>query len=127
MRSDAEIRKQVEARLRRWGLLALNVILWVGAAKLIYGYSQYGNFGQFTGAVALVMVSWAALVGLHALRTFYVEGREWLVSGRLSGSVRFTGCKREKRKRDDSASLPDDLPVFPSGRGWRISRCSLPA
>ena len=94
MRSEAEIRRQVETRLRRWGLLALNGILWVGAAKLIYGYSQYGNFGQFTGAVALFMVAWAALLGLHALRTFYVEGREWLVRRQLSGNASFMGCKK---------------------------------
>ena len=108
MRSDAEIRRQVEGRLRRWALLVLNAILWVGAAKLFYGVSQYSSFGQFTGAVALVMVVWAALVGLHALRTFYVEGREWLVRRAIAQEQQHYGL-REKRKRDDSASLPDEM------------------
>jgi hypothetical protein len=117
MRSEGEIRREVEERLRRWGLLALNGILWVGAAKLLYGFSRYSSFGRFDGVVVLAMVLWAALVGLHALRTFYVEGKEWLVRRAIEREREFYRLQTgyEKRKRDESASLPDD------------SRFSLPA
>ncbi len=80
MRSEAEIRKQVETRLRRWGLLALNGILWVGAAKLILVYSQtHGFYANQSDIILLIMLGWVSLVGLHALRTIYVELREYLV------------------------------------------------
>ncbi len=110
MRSEGEIRREVEGRLRRWGLLALNLILWAGAAKLLYGFAQYSSFGRFDGLIVLAMVAWAALVGLHALRTFYVEGREWLVRREITREREFYVLQNayEKRKRDDSASLPDD-------------------
>ena len=110
MRSEAEIRKQVETRLHRWGLLALNLILWVGAAKLLYGFSQYSSFGRFDGLIVLMMVGWAVLVGLHALRTFYVEGREWLVKRAIEREKQFYLRQNAyiKRKRDESASLPDE-------------------
>ncbi|MBI1256328.1 MAG: hypothetical protein GC204_02550 [Chloroflexi bacterium] len=108
MRSDAEIRRQVERRVRRWGLLALNAILWVGAAKLIYVISERYSFsGKAEDVGILFMVGWAALVGLHALRTFYVEGREWLVRRAIAQEHQRYGLP-EKRKRDDSASLPDE-------------------
>jgi len=110
MRSEGEIRREVEGRLRRWGLLILNGILWVGAAKLLYGYSEYGNFGRFSGAVVLFMLVWAALVGLHVLRTLYVEGKEWLVKRAIAREREFYRLQSvyEKRKRGESASLPDD-------------------
>ena len=110
MRSDAEIRNLVESRLRRWGLLVLNIILWVGAAKLVYGVTQTSSFGQFTGAIVLIMVAWAALVGLHALRTFYVEGKERLVQWAIKREHQVYGWQPldEKPKRDESASRPEE-------------------
>ena len=110
MRSEGEIRHEVETRLRRWGFLALNGILWVGAAKLIYGYSQYDNFGRFSGVVVLFMLGWLVLVGLHALRTIYVEGREWLVRRAIAREREFYVLQNayEKPKRDESVSLSDD-------------------
>ncbi len=106
MRTEAEIRGAVEARLRRWGLLALNGILWVGAAKLIYGYSQYGNFGQFAGAVILFMIVWAALFGLHALRVFYVELRERLVRRAVEREREFYQLQVAYEKRKHEEPLP---------------------
>ncbi len=80
MRSEAQIRKQVEARFRRWSLLVLNGILWVGAAKLIYVFSQSHSFPSRADDVGILfMVGWLVLFGLHFLRTVYVEMREYLV------------------------------------------------
>ena len=99
MRSEAEIRKAVETRLRRWGLLALNGILWVGALKLIFGYSQFNDFqGTLADVVAGMMVIWLALFGLHALRTFYVELREYLVRRAIEREHRLhTDYEKPKR------------------------------
>src|ERR1700710_1879062 len=80
MRSEVEIRRQVETRLHRWGLLTLNAILWGGAAKLIDAYVQYASFyGGARDGIVLVMVLWLNLIGLHALWVFYGEIRERLV------------------------------------------------
>jgi hypothetical protein len=113
MRSEAEIRRQVETRLRRWGLLALNGILWIGAAKLLYGFAQYSSFGRFDGLIVLLMVGWAVLLGLHALRTFYVEGRERLVQWAIKREHQVYGWQPldEKPKRAESASRPAESRV----------------
>ena len=121
MRSEAEIRKQVEARVRRWGLLALNGILWVGAAKLIYGYSQnYSFIGSQSDVIVVVMVGWVIAVGLHFLRTVYVELREWLVQRAIQRErQRYAQDDAyEKHKHDESPLLMSDdgeltgLPVW---------------
>lgn len=111
MRSEAEIRRLVEMRLRRWGLLALNGVLWAGAAKLIYGYSQYRDLhGVAADVIIPLMLVWLIVFGLHALRTFYVEGREWLVKWAIRREHQVYGWQPidEKPKRRESASLPDE-------------------
>ena len=118
MRSEAEIRRQVETRLHRWGMLALNAILWIGAAKLIDAYIQYASFyGGARDGIVLVMVLWLSLIGLHALWVFYREIREGLVRWAIAREHQVYGWQPmdEKPKRRESASLPDEsrlsLPV----------------
>src|SRR4051812_10909682 len=102
MRSETEIRRQVEIRLRRWGLLALNGILWIGAAKLVYEFNQiHPLYDRVLNLIFFVMAGWLALVGLHALRTIYVEGREWLVKWAIAREHQVYGWQPldEKPKR----------------------------
>lgn len=105
MRSEAEIRKQVETRLRRWSLLALNGILWIGVAKLLFVYSQTHSFyGSQSDIIALVMLGWVALVGLHTLRTIYVELREYLVRR----AIRQEHERYADKPKRDETRLTDD-------------------
>lgn len=110
MRSEAEIRKQVETRLRRWGLVALNGILLIGAAKLIFAYSQNHDFmGSQADVIIALMIGWVALVGLHFLRTVYVELREYLVRRAIDQERNSTHAAYEKPKHDETQlSLSDD-------------------
>lgn len=88
MRSEADIRREVEGRLRRRGLFVLNAVLWAGTAALLWITAAYVSFGGFAGLVIWLMIAWAGVVGLHFLRTVYVELREWLVRRAINNERR---------------------------------------
>ncbi len=82
MRSEAEIRKQVEARLKRWLFLIADGGLWFAAVFFYRSSGGFLNLGQFAGAGSLLLTLWFVVVGLHTLWTFYATLRDWLVAAR---------------------------------------------
>ncbi len=80
MRSEVEIRRQVEARLHRWLFLLLHGGLWTAVGFGLYFYSRRVIVPSgWVDSAIMVMLLWAGLVGLHVLRTVYVELREYVV------------------------------------------------
>jgi hypothetical protein len=106
MRSEGEIRREVEGRLRRRGLLILDGGLWLVAGFAIYNYAQYGKFGIYGNIIVAFILVWTALVGLHTLAVLYIEVRERLVRQAIEREYQFYMMKNayEKRKYDDSPS-----------------------
>jgi hypothetical protein len=107
MRSEAEIRKAVETRLKRWGLLLVNGGLW---AAVVFVLSQImpnaGISSGWRGFFSVLMLVWTPVLGLHILSVLYVELREYLVR-RAVGRERELYLMREnddKRKRDRAVS-----------------------
>jgi hypothetical protein len=111
MRSDAEIRKQVETRLRRWGLLFLDGGLGVLVVFFLYQFSKEHSFGEpLASWLTLFVLGWFVLGLLHTAYVLYVEVREWLVSRAINREREFYALQNayEKHKRDDSASRNTD-------------------
>ncbi len=113
MRSEAEIRKQVEARLKRWLFLIIDGGGWLSATFILWQTASYRSFGQFSGAVAIFMLLWLGVVGLHFLRTIYVELRDWLVHRAVERERRYyvMSSDAEKPKREADVTrleLTDD-------------------
>lgn len=80
MRSEAEIRKQVENHLKRRGLLVLDGGLWLLAVFIEAEFLRFrGLSTTMTGLLTLLMIAWTLGLGLHFVRTVYVELREILV------------------------------------------------
>jgi hypothetical protein len=106
MRSEQEIRREVETRLRRRGLLIVDSGLWLLVVFAIFSYSERYTFGSYAEVVVLFMLFWGALLGLHTLAVLYIEVREWLVRRAIQREREFYVLKNtyEKQKRDDSAS-----------------------
>lgn len=112
MRSEAEIRKQINVRFRRWAALAFNGGLWAAVAMGLYFYSERANFSpDLVAPVIAFMVIWAAVVGLHFLYSLYTETRESLVQKAIEREREFYLLRAdyEKRKRDEALpELADD-------------------
>lgn len=113
MRSEAEIRKQVEDHLKRRLLLVLDGGLWLAAVFFLWRYSITSSLGSFEGLAILFMLGWTGIVGLHTLRTIYVELREYLVKRAIERErrtyVTFSDDETMKRKHDDAIPrLSDD-------------------
>ncbi len=114
MRSDAEIRKQVEDRLKRRLLFVADGGLWLVTMIVLWQVSAYSSFGGFSGVIALIMLAWLGIVGLHFLRTVYVELRDYLVNRAIERERRYYVTRDEyaddtyyeKRKRDSDAAIP---------------------
>ncbi len=111
MRSEAEIRKQVEARLKRWLYLIADGGLWLTAVFLYWRGSGGGflNLGQFTGAGSLFLTLWFVAVGLHMLWVLYATLRDWLVGRAVEHERRYyvmssTPDDAEKPKRQAPAA-----------------------
>ena len=124
MRSEAEIRREIEARLRRRGLLLLNGGLWSAAVFILSQIFPSRSLGTtLTSLIVLWMLAWTAVLGLHFLRTVYVELREWLVRRAIDREQRiyYVNSTYEKRKRvdvlppleDDEEIIEDALVDFP--------------
>ena len=96
----------MSANVKRWRLLALNGILWVGAAKLIDAYIQNAYFySSVRDVIVLVMVAWLMLMGLHALWVFYKDLRERLMRWAIEQAQPSYG---HKRKRDHAVPFLND-------------------
>ena len=110
MRSEGEIRREVETRLRRRGLLIADGGLWLLASFGIYNYDQYGNFGIYGNIIVAFMLVWTALLGLHTLAVLYIEMRERLVRQAIAREREFYVLQAtyEKHKRDDSLSRNEE-------------------
>lgn len=103
MRSEVDIRREVEAHLRRRGLFLLDGGLWAAAVVFLWQFTRYSGFGTtLSGLIVLFMLGWTAALGLHFLRTVYVEVREWLVRRAIQREREFYVLQDayEKRKRD---------------------------
>lgn len=116
MRSEAEIRRQVETRLKRRGLLFLDGGLWLAVVFILSKIMPYSSFGTtLNSLLAVFMFLWTGIIGLHFLRTVYVELREWLVRRAIERERQFFQMRdaHEKRKRDDALPrLSDDGELF---------------
>ncbi|MFN8449629.1 MAG: hypothetical protein U0521_13850 [Anaerolineae bacterium] len=80
MRSEAEIRRQVAARFRRWAFLLLDGGLWLvtmyGRVQLEHTYGLAilrGDSGNN------ILLGWSVLFIAHLLYMLYVETRDLLV------------------------------------------------
>lgn len=114
MRSDIEIRREVETRLRRRGLLLLNGALWAGAVLASYLYvERYSLANALSSYLFFFMLAWTFVLGLHFLRLLYVELRERMVRSAIERERQFyllrdhfeKQKRSETRKREDAASL----------------------
>lgn len=104
MRTEFEIRREVERRLRRRGLFVLNGGLWLMVVFILAQIVPYASFGTtLRGLLVLFMLGWTGVVGLHFLRTVYVELREWLVARAIERERAFYQMRDiyEKRKYDE--------------------------
>ena len=107
MRSEAEIRKQVEDHLKRRGLWVVDAGLWLLAVFFLWTFMpNVGLSTTFKGLTALFMVAWTGVLGAHTLRTIYVELREYLVRRAIERERRYyvMGDEYGKRKRDEAIS-----------------------
>jgi hypothetical protein len=112
MRSEAEIRHEIEKRFNRWVFLFVNGGLWVVVGVGLYLYSRYQSVpaGWIDSAILFLML-WGLLVGLHFLRTVYIEKRDWLVRRAIEHERKayLLSNTYEKHKRDNAFSrLRDD-------------------
>ncbi len=124
MRSEAEIRKQIEDHLKRRGLWLVDAGLWALAvfSSLAFMRSHIVST-TINYLVPLFMLAWTGVLGLHTLRTVYVELRDYLVRRAIDRERHYYvmedeyAPERGKRKHDDSAPrLTDDgeLVDFPA-------------
>lgn len=111
MRSEAEIRRQVAARFRRWAFLLLDGGLWLvtmyGRVQLEHTYGLAilrGDSGNN------ILLGWSVLFIAHLLYMLYVETRDLLVRRAVTHEYHH---EKRKHKRDEtvaprSAMLADD-------------------
>lgn len=119
MRSEAEIRREVETRLRRRGLLLLNGVLWVVAVAVVYRITLVSSFGSLSGLVIIALFMWMLALGLHAFRVVYVELRERLVNSAIERERQFYLLREnyEKQKRFEERERADTAFVHLSDDG----------
>lgn len=131
MRSEAEIRSEVLKRFHRWVFLVLNGGLWVAAVFILSQMMPARSFGTtLNGLIVLSMLAWTGLLGLHFLRTIYVELREWLVRRAVERErqLYLAGYFQEKRKRREAPPrLGDDgdLVDFPADEDETVEDVSI--
>lgn len=101
-RSEAEIRSDVERRLKRRGLLLLNAGLGVLAVFLLYQFTRFRSFGEpWATLILLFMLGWFVLGILHTAAVLYIELRERLVRSAIERERQFYLLRDnyEKQKR----------------------------
>jgi hypothetical protein len=131
MRSEAEIRREVEQRFNRWVFLFMNGGLWIVVGAGLSLYSRYqGVPAGWIDSVLLFLMFWGLLVGLHFLRTVYVEKRDWLVRRAIEHERKayLLGNTYDKRKRgetlprlSDDVNIEDALVDFPADENESIA------
>jgi hypothetical protein len=110
MRSDIEIRREVETRLRRRGLLVLNGGLGALVVLFLYQYTTYRSLGEpLATLVILFMLGWFFLGVIHATAVLYIEMRDRLVRSAIERERQFyllrDHYEKQKRSREDAARL----------------------
>lgn len=107
---EAEIRKQVEDRLKRRGLFLADAGLWLMTFLFLWVMRPEG---RFVSAMIFFAFLWTGVLGLHFMRTAYVELRDYLVARAIererSAERRYyvtAGEPYEKPKRADRAAPP---------------------
>ncbi len=121
MRSEAEIRTEVETRLRRRGLLILNGGMWAAVVFFLFEYTRSRSLGlgePWTTMLILFLLAWLAVIGVQTIRVLYVEMREWLVRYAIEREreLYMERGAYEKRKHDQALSRRSDdgeLVAFP--------------
>jgi hypothetical protein len=125
MRSEAEIRREIESRLRRRGLLIVHGAIWAAVTTSLYLYARVqGVPVGWTNSAVFFMSLWAFIVGLHAFYVIYVELRERLVRKAIERERKYYqmgDAYYGKRKRfealppleDDEDDSEDALVDFP--------------
>jgi hypothetical protein len=120
MRSEAEIRREVETRLLRRGLLLLNGGLWAAAVFILSIVMPRGTLGTtLTGLLTVGMLAWTLVLLLHAFRVVYVELRERLVNSAIERERQFYLLREnyEKQKRSEERERADSAFVHLSDDG----------
>ncbi len=116
MRSEAEIRRQVETRLRRWGLLIANGVLWTTVSGTLYVVSNNMGISEAPRSWLFAFVlAWLGLVVLHTLRVIYVELREFAVKRAVRREIR-------QYRPDGDYEKPKRLEISDDGElvDWRV-------
>jgi len=93
-----EIKRQVDAKLWRRGLLGLNFIAWLIGCGILAMLDA--------AAVEIVSVTWFGLVLFHGLMVFLWEKREHDIQAEVERRAQVRGS--EKLKRDRLYRLSDD-------------------
>ena len=93
-----EIKRQVDRRLWRWGLVGVNFIAWIVGSAIVAALD-----GE---AVAIVAPAWFGLVVLHGLLVFMLEKRDRDIEAELKRREQLRG--NDKLKRDRLYRLSDD-------------------
>ena len=93
-----EIKRQVDRRLWRWGLLGANVIAWVVISGIVAIVDE--------AAVPIVASAWFGLVMLHGLLIVLWEKRDRDIAAEVARRAQERGS--EKLKRDRLYRLSDD-------------------
>ncbi|MBI1256330.1 MAG: hypothetical protein GC204_02560 [Chloroflexi bacterium] len=75
MRSEQEIRREVEGRLKRRGLLLLDGGLWLLTMIALFAYSRHNDLWE--GYSPAIMLVWTIVLALHLFRVRYSEKRKW--------------------------------------------------
>jgi hypothetical protein len=136
MRSEAEIRREIEGRLRRRGLLLLHGALWAIITFSLYAYARYQGVPVGWGTSATFFMGlWALIVGLHAFWLIYAELRDRLVRQAVERErqLYLAGYFHEKRKRsaasprlpDEDDSLEDTLIDFPADEDEHVAEARV--
>ncbi len=93
-----EIKRQVDAKLWRRGLLGLNFIAWLIGCGILAMVD--------VAAVEIVAVSWFGLVLFHGLMVFLWEKRDQDIEAEVERRMQARGS--QKLKRDRLYRLSDD-------------------
>ena len=110
MRSDAEIRSEVETRLKRRGLLVVNGGLYLLSGLFFYFYIRTNGFFNALGSyLFFFMLAWTGILLLHILRVAFVEMRERLVRSAIERERQFYLLRDnfEKQKRSEGHDYDD--------------------
>lgn len=93
-----EIKREVDRRLWRWGLLGVNFVAWLVGSAIVAALDPV--------AVEIVAPAWFGLIILHGLLVFLWIKRDHDIQAELERRQQLRGS--EKLKRDRLYRLSDD-------------------